>query len=76
MADPHDDLLKALKRANMTKQEKFIDDWSSILAGITILLLISTSFWVILHLIFLLPVTWLQVVGALVLLNLVKYMFR
>ena len=60
----------------MTDKERTVDDISNILAGIVILLLISTSFWVILHLIFLLPVTWLQVVGALVLLNLVKYMFR
>ena len=76
MADPLDDLRKMMKRAQMTDKERIIDDWSSILAGITILLLVSTSFWAILHLIFFLPVTWLQVVGALVLLNLVKYMFR
>jgi hypothetical protein len=76
MADPLDDLLKTMKRARMTDKERTVDDISNILAGIVILLLISTSFWVILHLIFLLPVTWLQVVGALVLLNLVKYMFR
>jgi predicted permease len=71
-----DDLLKALKRAQMTDKERIIDDWSSILSGFVILLLVSTSFWAILHFIFLLPVTWLQVFGALVLLNLVKSLFR
>ena len=76
MTDPVDDFRKMMKRAQMTDKERIIDDWSSVIAGIVILLLVSTSFWVILHLIFLLPVTWLQVVGALVLLNLVKYMFR
>ena len=60
----------------MTDKERNIDDWSSILAGIAILLLVSTSFWAILHFIFLLPVTWLQVLGALVLFNLVKSLFR
>jgi predicted permease len=75
MADPIDDLLKTMKRAQMTDKERIIDDWSSILAGIVILLLVSTSFWAILHFIFLLPVTWLQVAGALVLINLVKSLF-
>jgi len=60
----------------MTSKERIIDDGSSILAGIFILLMNSTTFWAILHLIFLLPVTWLQVFGALVLLNLVKSLFR
>ena len=76
MADPIDDLRKAMKRAQMTEKEKTVDDISNILAGIVILLLISTSFWAILHLIFLLQVTWLQVFGALVLLNLVRSLFR
>jgi predicted permease len=76
MADPIDDLLKTMKRAQMTDKERIIDDWSSILAGFVMLLLVSTSFWAILHFIFLLPVAWLQVVGALVLLNLVKSLFR
>ena len=60
----------------MTDTEKTVDDISSIIAGIVILLLVSTSFWAILHLIFVLPVTWLQVFGALVLFNLVRSLFR
>jgi hypothetical protein len=76
MADPLDDLLKTMKRAQMTDKERMIDDWSSTLVGFVMLWLVTTSFWVILHFIFLLPVTWLQVFGALVLINLVKSLFR
>jgi predicted permease len=76
MSDPVDDFSKMMKRAQMTEKEKTVDDISNILAGIVILLLVSTSFWAIIHFIFLLPVTWLQVFGALVLLNLVKSLFR
>ena len=76
MSDPVDDFRKMMKRAQMTDKERIIDDWSSILAGFVMLLLVPTSFWAILHFIFLLPVTWLQVAGALVLINLVKSLFR
>ena len=71
-----DELQKGLKRARMTDQERTVDDISGILAGIVILLLASTTVWAILHLIFVLPVTWLQVLGALVLSNLVRSLFR
>lgn len=71
-----DEIQKGIKRARMTDQERTVDDISSIIAGIVILLLVSTSFWAILHLIFVLPVNWLQVFGALVLSNLVRSLFR
>ena len=76
MSDSLDNLYRTMKRAQMTDTEKTVDDISSIIAGIVILLLVSTSFWAILHLIFVLPVTWLQVFGALVLFNLVRSLFR
>ena len=60
----------------MTDREKIIDDCSSILAGIVVLLLVSTTVWAIAHFIFLFPVNWLQVLGALVLLNLTRSLFR
>ena len=65
-------LQKSIKRSQMTDKEKLIDDWSSIFAGIVILLLVSTTVWAIIHFIFALAVTWLQVFGALVLFNLAK----
>ena len=71
-----DELQKGLKRARMTDQERTVDDISSIIAGIVILLLVSTTVWAILHLIFILPVNWLQVTGALILFNLVRSLFR
>ena len=67
---------RGIKRAQMTDQERTVDDIASIIAGIVILLLVSTTVWAILHLIFILPVNWLQVTGAFILFNLVRSLFR
>ena len=71
-----DELQKGLKRARMTDREKFIDDVSDIIVKLTVFLAITTIVWAILHLIFVLPVTWLQVAGAFILFNLVKSLVR
>ena len=71
-----DELQKGIKRAQMTDQEKFIDDVSDIIVRLTVFLAITTTVWAILHLIFILPVTWIQVAGAFILFNLVRSLFR
>ena len=60
----------------MTDQEKFIDDISDYIVRLIVFLTITTIVWAILHLIFVLPVTWLQVAGAFILFNLVKSLVR
>ena len=71
-----DELQKGLKRAQMTDREKFIDDVSDVIVQLTVFLAVSTIVWAILHLIFVLPVNWLQVAGAFILFNLVRSLFR
>ena len=71
-----DELRKGIKRAQMTDQEKFIDDVSDIVVALIVLLALTTTIWAILHLVFVLPVTWLQVFGAFILFNLVRSLFR
>ena len=60
----------------MTDREKFIDDVSDIIVRLALFLTFTTIVWAILHLIFVLPVTWLQVAGAFMLSNLVRSLFR
>ena len=71
-----DELQKGIKRAQMTDREKFIDDVSEVIVRLTVFLAITTVVWAILHLIFVLPVNWLQVAGAFILFNLVKSLSR
>ena len=71
-----DELQKGIKRAQMTDREKFIDDVSDLIVRLVVFLAITTIVWAILHLIFVLPVTWLQVLGAFILFNLVKSLSR
>ena len=71
-----DELQKGIKRAQMTDREKFIDDVSEVIVRLTVFLAITTVVWAILHLIFVLPVNWLQVAGAFILFNLVRSLFR
>ena len=71
-----DELQKGIKRAQMTDREKFIDDVSDIIVRLIVFLAVSTTVWAILHLIFVLPVTWIQVAGAFILFNLVRSLFR
>jgi hypothetical protein len=71
-----DELQKGLIRAQMTDREKFIDDVSDFIVRLIVFLAVTTSVWAILHLIFVLPVTWLQVAGAFILFNLVRSLFR
>jgi hypothetical protein len=76
MSDPVDDFRKMMKRAQMTEKEKFIDDVSDIIVRLIVFLAVTASVWAILHLIFILPVTWIQVAGAFILFNLVRSLFR
>ena len=71
-----DEIQKGLKRAQMTDREKFIDDVSDVIVRLVVFLAITTIVWAILHLIFVLPVTWIQVAGAFILFNLVRSLFR
>ena len=71
-----DELQKSIKRAQMTDREKFIDDVSDIIVRLIVFLAVTTTVWAILHLIFVLPVTWIQVTGAFILFNLVRSLFR
>jgi hypothetical protein len=76
MADPLDDLRKAMKRAHMTEREKFIDDVSDLIVRLIVFLALTTITWAILHSIFALAVTWLQVAAAFMLFNIIKSLFR
>ena len=71
-----DELQKGIKRAQMTDREKFIDDVSDLIVRLVVFLAITTIVWAILHLTFILPVTWIQVAGAFILFNLVKSLVR
>ena len=71
--------VEALNEARMTEEERRIykaeklgASFGKLIGDTVALLILSATIWAILHYVFVLSVTWVQVLGAMVLFNLFK----
>jgi hypothetical protein len=71
--------VEALNEARMTEEERGIHKaeklgatLGKLIGGTVALLFLSATVWAILHYVFVLSVTWVQVLGAMVLFNIFK----